>query len=179
MILLTNYQLGRSGIPPTVDRDQLKEIFEEFGAVVDAIVMVDQATNRSRCFGFVTFEQGSNGAQRAIEQQPLNIQGRNVEVKLATPKADQRRAPPAAGPKHVGLRAGISSSTSGEYAGLAVSYGRNGWKAGYGTYAFGKAGWAVQGWEDMGTVPEKNGFSFSMLRDPTEETPPPVKKARH
>lgn len=143
--------------------------------------MVDQATNRSRCFGFVTFEQGSNGAQRAIEQQPLNIQGRSVEVKLATPKADQqRRAPPSAGPKHVGLRAGMaSSSTTGEYAGLAVAYGRNGWKAGYGTYAFGTAGWAVQGWEDMAQVPGKSGFSFSMLKDPSAEEIPPPKKARH
>lgn len=168
------------GIPPNVDRDQLKEIFEEFGAVADAIVMVDQATNRSRCFGFVTFEPGSNGAQLAIEKQPLNIQGRNVEVKLATPKADQRRAPPAAGPKHVGLRAGMATSSTGEYAGLAVSYGRNGWKAGYGTYAFGKAGWAVQGWEDMGPVPEKSGFSFSMIRDPsTASDIPNPKKARY
>lgn len=110
------------GIPPNVDRDGLKEIFSEFGAVVDAIVMIDQVTNRSRCFGFVTFENGSHGAQKAIAQQPLNIQGRHVEVKLATPKAEQqRRAPPAAGPKHVGLRAGMSSgSSSGEYAGLAV-----------------------------------------------------------
>lgn len=109
------------GIPPHVDRDGLKQFFSEFGPVVDAIVMIDQVTNRSRCFGFVTFENGSHGAQKAIAQQPLNFQGRNVEVKLATPKAEQRRPPPAAGPKHVGLRAGMSSgSSSGEYAGLAV-----------------------------------------------------------
>ena len=70
------------GIPPHIDRDGLKEIFEEFGTVVDAIVMVDQVTNRSRCFGFVTFENGSDGAQKAIALQPLNVQGRKVEVKL-------------------------------------------------------------------------------------------------
>jgi RNA recognition motif-containing protein len=122
-------------------------IFEEFGEVVDAIVMIDQVTNRSRCFGFVTFENGSSGAQRAIEKHALNSQGRHVEVKLATPKADQRRQPPVAGPKHVGLLAGVSSSSStGEFSGLAVAYGRSGWKAGYGTYA--------SGWGDMGTVTE-------------------------
>ncbi|MGK3735314.1 MAG: RNA recognition motif-containing protein [Bacillariaceae sp.] len=44
--------------------------------------MVDQVTNRSRCFGFVTFEHGNDGAQKAIDQQPLNVQGRKVEVKL-------------------------------------------------------------------------------------------------
>eukprot|EP00934_Nitzschia_sp_Nitz4_P003925 Nitzschia sp. Nitz4//scaffold4_size323378//70352//71376//NITZ4_000632-RA/size323378-snap-gene-0.444-mRNA-1//-1//CDS//3329553315//3915//frame0 len=167
------------GLPPNVDRDGLKEIFEEYGAVVDAVVMVDQATNRSRCFGFVTFAQGSNGAQKVIAQQPLTIQGRHVEVKLATPKAEQRRAPPA---PRVGLRAGISSSSSNsEYAGLAVSYGRSGWKAGYGTYAFGKAGWAVQGWEDAGPVPERCGFSFSMLIDSEAEPHdvPPTKKPRY
>jgi RNA-binding protein Musashi len=109
------------GIPPHVDRDGLKDLFSEFGTVVDAIVMIDQVTNRSRGFGFVTFENGSNGAQKAIAQQPLDYQGRKIEVKLATPKAEQRRAPPAAGPKHVGLRAGMSSgSSSGEYAGFAV-----------------------------------------------------------
>ena len=165
------------GIPPNIDHDGLKEIFEEFGPVVDAIVMMDQATNRSRCFGFVTFENGSNGAQKAIDAQPLDVQGRHVEVKLATPKAEQRRQPPTGGSKHVGLRAGISSNSSSEYAGLAVAYGRNGWKAGYGTYAFGKAGFGVAGWEDFGTLPDQSGFSFSMLT-PVEEIPP-AKKARH
>jgi RNA-binding protein Musashi len=185
-----NTKVFVGGIPPNIDSAGLKEIFEEFGPVVDAIVMVDQVTNRSRCFGFVTFENGSQGAQKAIAQQPLNIEGRSVEVKLATPKAEQRRAPPAAGPKHVGLRAGIASSSSGEYAGLAVAYGRSGWKAGYGTYAFGKAGWGVQGWEDLNVnkLPERAGFSFDMLAELPREvdqnyngnnSPPPSKRARH
>eukprot|EP00531_Pseudo-nitzschia_arenysensis_P015512 CAMPEP_0116127832 /NCGR_PEP_ID=MMETSP0329-20121206/7042_1 /TAXON_ID=697910 /ORGANISM="Pseudo-nitzschia arenysensis, Strain B593" /LENGTH=372 /DNA_ID=CAMNT_0003621941 /DNA_START=42 /DNA_END=1160 /DNA_ORIENTATION=- len=181
------------GIPPNIDKDGLKEIFEEFGPVVDAIVMVDQVTNRSRCFGFVTFENGSNGAQKAIDQQPLSIQGRHVEVKLATPKSEQRRTPTAAGPKHVGLRAGMSgaSSSGGKYAGLAVAFGRSGWKAGYGTFAFGQAGWGVKGWEDIGEIPipERAGFSFSMLEEGMEDAQyqeeissqqmPPSKRARH
>ena len=167
------------GIPPNIDRDGLREIFEQFGPVVDAVVMLDQVTMRSRCFGFVTFENGSNGAQRAIDAQPVNVQGRNVEVKLATPRAEQKRTLPP-GPKHVGLRAGQASSSSGEFAGLAVAYGRSGWKAGYGSKAFGKAGWAVQGWEDGGWAPERSGFSFEMIREKsTSSDEPPVKRARH
>lgn len=167
------------GIPPHIDRDGLTELFSQFGTVVDAIVMVDQVTMRSRCFGFVTFENGSNGAHRAIEAQPLSVQGRNVEVKLATPRAEQKRVQPA-GPKHVGLRAGQSSSSSGEFSGLAVSYGRSGWKAGYGSRAFGKGGWAVQGWEDGGPAPERAGFSFDMLRrSSASEEQPPAKRSRH
>jgi len=44
-----------------------------------------------------------------------------------------------------------------------ASYGRNGWRAGYGTKAFGAAGWAVLGWDDGGSVLEKSGFSFAKL----------------
>lgn len=165
------------GIPPHVDRDELRTIFSEFGPVTDAIVMVDQATQRSRGFGFVTFEHDSDGALKAVEAQPLQIHGRRVEVKLATPRAEQQqRRPPAAGPKHVGLRAGQTTST-GEFAGLAVAYGRSGWKAGYGSKAFGKAGWAVQGWDDGGSAPERSGFSFDILRKRADVRP--AKRSRH
>lgn len=172
------------GIPPSVDRDELRRIFEQFGPVADAIVMLDQVERRSRGFGFVTFEHGTNGAQKAIAAQPLLVQGRHVEVKLATPKGDQNRLANAPGPRNVGLRAGVSSS-SGEFAGLAASYGRSGWKAGYGTKAFGKAGWAVQGWDDGGDAPERSGFSFGMLEStgnkkaPRAAQEPPTKRTRH
>jgi RNA recognition motif. (a.k.a. RRM, RBD, or RNP domain) len=175
------------GIPPQIDRDELKVIFTEFGTVIDAIVMMDPLTQRSRCFGFVTFDPAQDGAaaaRRAIAAQPLPIQGRPVEVKLATPRADpsaaggaalaggmpKRPLPPVA--KHVGLRAGVSSTTTGEYAGLAVAFGRSGWKAGYGTKAFGAAGWNI--FEDTGggPLPEPAGFSFEMLKAPPP--PPPV-----
>ena len=32
--------------------------------------------------------------------------------------------------------------------------------------AFGKAGWAVLGWEDSGILPERTGFSFKLLEAP-------------
>ena len=191
-----NNKVFVGGLPPHIDSEGMREIFEQFGKVTDSIVMVDQMTQRSRCFGFVTFENGSNGAQKVIEVQPITIEGKKVEVKLATPREQQPRSKAAlgaAGPKHMGLRAGIGSST-GEYAGLAVAYGRSGWKAGYGTYAFGKAGWSVQGWEDIGVkIPERAGFSFDMLENPPDDdddddgrqpqndtvSPPPSKKAKY
>lgn len=189
------------GIPPHVDREELRTIFTEFGPVTDAIVMVDQATQRSRGFGFVTFEHDSKGALNAVAAQPLQIHGRRVEVKLATPRAEQagggggaaggggggagagggggsRRAPMAAGPRHVGLRAGQTTST-GEFAGLAVAYGRDGWKAGYGSKAFGALGWNVQGWDDGGEAPERTGFSFATLRQRMSTAERPSKRSRH
>mmetsp|Transcript_23497 Transcript_23497/g.55689 ORF Transcript_23497/g.55689 Transcript_23497/m.55689 type:complete len:382 (-) Transcript_23497:100-1245(-) len=182
------------GIPPEVDREELKEIFERFGPVVDAIVMIDQVSQRSRCFGFVTFEDGHQAAQKAVDAQPIDVHDvttgtiRKVEIRLATPKNEQRRAPPAAGSKHIGLRAGMSSGPStGPYGGLAVAYGRQGWKAGYGSFAFGQAGWGVQGWEDFNKkLPQRSGFSFKMINDEywplpnevQEQQPPPAKRVK-
>mmetsp|Transcript_19646 Transcript_19646/g.40762 ORF Transcript_19646/g.40762 Transcript_19646/m.40762 type:complete len:93 (+) Transcript_19646:90-368(+) len=59
-----------------------------------------------------------------------------------------------------------SAQSSGEFAGLASSYGRAGWRAGYGSKAFGKAGWSVVGWDDGGDAPEKSGFSFQYVDAP-------------
>lgn len=135
--------------------------------------MMDMIQQRSRGFGFVTFENGSGGAQKAIEAQPINMFGKNVEVKLATPKGDRDVIPGGLSMGPMGGGAGLQSNnffrkpitttSTGEFAGLASSYGRAGWRAGYGSKAFGKAGWCVVGWDDGGDAPDETGFSFSML----------------
>jgi len=162
------------GLPIHLNKEGLNDYFSQFGAVVDAIVMMDMSQSRSRGFGFVTFENGSGGAQKALKAQPIYIENKYVEIKLATPKGDSQNATANGGSKRYqnqsntgGLRnanaADASSQPKGEFSGLAASYGRNGWRAGYGTVAFGSTGWAVKGWEDGSSVPEKVGFSFAML----------------
>eukprot|EP00592_Proboscia_alata_P016336 CAMPEP_0194395986 /NCGR_PEP_ID=MMETSP0174-20130528/124727_1 /TAXON_ID=216777 /ORGANISM="Proboscia alata, Strain PI-D3" /LENGTH=487 /DNA_ID=CAMNT_0039191981 /DNA_START=35 /DNA_END=1496 /DNA_ORIENTATION=- len=75
------------GLHLGVDREALKTYFSQFGCVVDAIVMVDPIHRRSRGFGFVTFEDGSMGAQRAMAHNtPHKLLDKFVEIKLATPK---------------------------------------------------------------------------------------------
>jgi len=148
------------GLPLHVDKDGLKDFFSCFGPVTDTIVMMDMVQQRSRGFGFITFENGSGGAQKAIESQPINMFGKMVEVKLATPKGGRDGAPP---PQNYHRKPVMSTSSTGEFAGLASSYGRAGWRAGYGSKAFGKAGWSVVGWDDGGDAPDRTGFSFSLL----------------
>ena len=41
----------------------MRIFFAKFGKVVDATVMVDRETGRSKGFGFVTFEDNSNDSQ--------------------------------------------------------------------------------------------------------------------
>ena len=157
------------GLPPHIDKDGLTHIFSQFGPVTDAVVMLDTQTQRSRGFGFVTFST-SDGAQKAIAAQPVSVDGRSVEVKLATPRGEQQRRPPPAVKRPF--------VSTGPYAGLANSYGRSGWKAGYGSFAFGASGWAVPRWESPGQPLERSGFSFSMVPVKRENEGPPSKKSR-
>jgi len=134
--------------------------------VVDSIVMIDPVQKRSRGFGFITYEEGSEGAQKAMAAQPHSIRDKYVEIKYAQPKAPSAGGKGGEGAAGAGLDSfGAKGNIHSEYYGLANAYGRNGWKAGYGTLAFGRAGWNVAGWETfaIGDLPERTGFSFDML----------------
>ncbi len=202
------------GLPLHCDKDGLKEYFTQFGPVVDAIVMMDPHQRRSRGFGFVTFENGSGGAQIALQKQPLYMDGKYVEIKLATPKGEQHNhnknnnrnnqynnnnnhsnnnnnnsnndIPNISNNSNKPNATPVSTAnkTTGEFAGLAEAYGRNGWKAGYGSLAFCSFGWNLPGWTTTENGEENNfkeeGFSFQLLNKRTQSSQShPSKRARY
>lgn len=63
----------------------LREFYSAFGRVVDVVVMVDSATGRSRCFGFVTFAEPEH-ADRAIAAKPHVVDNRTIDAKRAIPR---------------------------------------------------------------------------------------------
>lgn len=86
------------GLPWAMDTQRLKEVFAEFGDLVDARVITDRETGRSRGFGFVTF--GSpEGAERAIALDGQEVDGRRIRVDRAQEKERPPRGPggPGAG----------------------------------------------------------------------------------
>lgn len=69
-----------------ITTDQLREAFEQFGTVTDAIVVSDRQTGRSRGFGFVEFDS-EEAAQKAIdEMNGKDLDGREVVVNFAKEK---------------------------------------------------------------------------------------------
>jgi len=71
------------GLSQSVDKAALKQHFEAFGEVKDAVVMIDRATSRSRGFGFVRFAT-AEGVEAAL-QTPHLLDGQWVDVKRAQP----------------------------------------------------------------------------------------------
>jgi len=71
------------GLSQAVDKQALKQHFEAFGEVKDAVVMIDRQTGRSRGFGFVRFAT-SEGVEAAL-QTPHLLDGQWIDVKRAQP----------------------------------------------------------------------------------------------
>ena len=69
----------------------LREAFEPFGEIVEAKVISDRNTGRSRGFGFVTFEE-ENDAQKAMEElDGKELDGRSLRVNEAQDKKPRDR----------------------------------------------------------------------------------------
>ncbi|KAL4163381.1 hypothetical protein KRP22_014960 [Phytophthora ramorum] len=74
------------GIPKTLDDAQLSELFSEFGAVAEAKVVLDAASNVSRGFGFVTFTSASAMRNAIKSTNRKVVQGRTLNVRQLVPK---------------------------------------------------------------------------------------------
>ena len=69
-----------------VNTDMLREAFEQAGTVVDAVIIMDRDTGRSKGFGFVEMASPEE-AQAAIEMwSEKELDGRPLLVNEARPK---------------------------------------------------------------------------------------------
>ena len=75
-----------AGLPYDVDNQELQQIFEEYGTVSSAKVILDKETRKSRGFGFVEMPNDEE-AQKAISAlNEASLEGRKLTVKVAEEK---------------------------------------------------------------------------------------------
>jgi len=75
------------GLNYKTTEEALKAHFEQWGEIVDCVVMKDPNTRRSRGFGFITYKN-SHMVDDAQAARPHKIDGREVEPKRAVPRED-------------------------------------------------------------------------------------------
>jgi len=76
-------------LPYTINSDQLATKFGEFGQVVDAIVITDKMSGRSKGFGFVEFATEEEAKKAIDELNGKDLEGRNLVVNVARPAKDR------------------------------------------------------------------------------------------
>ena len=76
MEMMEHGKLFIGGISWDTNEERLKEYFESFGEVIEAVIMKDRTTGRARGFGFVVFLDPAV-AERVVKEKHV-IDGRTV-----------------------------------------------------------------------------------------------------
>ena len=88
---MDNKKLFVGNLPWGITNDSLRDLFASVGEVVEAMVITDRMSGRSKGFGFVTFAT-EEAAQAAIAQlNEKEVEGRKIIVNVARPKEERPR----------------------------------------------------------------------------------------
>ena len=74
------------------DDKALREAFEPHGEIVQAMVVTDRDTGRSRGFGFVTFADDTSADKAVAALNQSTLDGRTIKVDVAQER-DRERGP--------------------------------------------------------------------------------------
>lgn len=74
------------GLAWTTTKDGLTDYFSQFGNVVDAVVIMDKYSGKSKGFGFVEFETEEEAEKAKTEADGKELDGRAINVDYAKPQ---------------------------------------------------------------------------------------------
>ncbi|CAL9084268.1 unnamed protein product [Musa textilis] len=137
------------GLSYGTDDYSLREAFTNYGEVVEARVITDRETGRSRGFGFVTFTSSEEASAAISGMDGKDLHGRIVRVNYAMERSGGFR----------GGYGGGGFGSGGGYGGGGGSYGSSG-HGGGGGYGSGGNGASNYGGESYNTGPRGGGDGF-------------------
>ncbi|XP_057951314.1 uncharacterized protein LOC131146051 isoform X4 [Malania oleifera] len=112
------------GLAWETQRETMKRHFEQFGEILEAVVITDKYTGRSKGYGFVTFKD-PDSAMRACQDPSPVIDGRRANCNLASLGAQKNRPPAPSREKIAGterFRPTTWSMVPLSYRGIAFPY---------------------------------------------------------
>jgi len=144
------------GLAWHTDDATLRQKFEEFGTVEEAVVVKDRDTGRSRGFGFVRFSQEAEAEAAITAMNNVEFDGRQIRVDKASDKSSTR------GPGGGGYsgRGGYNASNNGGDQGYSSG---GGYGAGNPYQQRGAGGYGAPSWGPPpstygGGYPQQGGY---------------------
>jgi RNA recognition motif-containing protein len=95
-----------ANIPFKASEQELKELFEQYGEVSSAKIIMDKETQRSRGFGFIEMQDDSAARQAISKLNGFSFLGKELSVNEARPKTDSPRSGGGGGYKGGGYNRG-------------------------------------------------------------------------
>lgn len=85
-----SFKLYVGNLAYTVTNEQLKELFSQAGTVVDAIVISDKQSSRSKGFGFVEMSSKEELDKAVKMYDGKEYEGREMRVSVARPPRERQ-----------------------------------------------------------------------------------------
>ena len=83
---MDNAKLFVGGISWNLNDEDLKNAFAEYGAVVEAVIIMDRSTGNSKGFGFVTRSSAEEAQKAMAEMNGKELDGKALTVNEAKPQ---------------------------------------------------------------------------------------------
>ncbi|KAK4280038.1 hypothetical protein QN277_011716 [Acacia crassicarpa] len=93
------------GLAWETPKDAMREHFQKYGEILEAVIISDKATGRSKGYGFVTFKE-AEAAKKACEDPTPIINGRRANCNLASLGARRSRSTNTSPPRQQGSNGG-------------------------------------------------------------------------
>ncbi|PAN27274.1 hypothetical protein PAHAL_5G071200 [Panicum hallii] len=107
------------GLAWETQKETMRKYFEQFGEILEAVVITDKNTGRSKGYGFVTFRDPDAAMRACVDPAPV-IDGRRANCNLAS-LGVQRSRPPT--PQHGGARSFRVMKSFSQQAGIQGGLG--------------------------------------------------------
>ncbi|KAE8816228.1 Glycine-rich RNA-binding protein 2, mitochondrial [Hordeum vulgare] len=150
---MSSSKLFVGGLSYTTDEGSLRDAFSHYGEIIDAKIIVDRDTGRSRGFGFITYaaEEQASSAIMALDGKDLH--GRNLRVSAATERTSGFR-------NDGGRGFGGGGYGGGSYGGGGYG-GNSGGGGGGGGGGYGGGGYGGNSGDGGGYAPSAGTDAFS------------------
>ncbi|KAJ4979435.1 hypothetical protein NE237_010215 [Protea cynaroides] len=102
------------GLAWETQKETMREHFVKYGEILEAVIIADKVTGRSKGYGFVTFKE-AEAAKKACEDATPVINGRRSNCNLASLGARRPRSSNSSTPPHA--QAPLQRQTQGSNAG--------------------------------------------------------------
>ena len=87
------YKLFVGNLPYEVNSEELGQYFSQFGSILEAVVITDRVSGRSKGYGFVKFNDATSAQKATEEVHGKDYKGRSLVVNGAQPTKEKRQYP--------------------------------------------------------------------------------------
>ena len=93
-------QIFVAKLSPKTTKEELNELFSQFGEVSSCKVIKDHETGLSKCYGFVEMPNDAEAYKAIVETDETVFMGNELQVKKSRPQSDSVKPAKPRRPKH-------------------------------------------------------------------------------